>query len=231
MTAETALQLRDDFLSSASHELRTPLDALKLHFEMLRRQMVADPAIQGRLQRCDRQIDRLVILARDLLDVSLISEGRLVIHASPLPLAEVLAEIVDDHRDLAAEVGCDLQTHLAPVTALVDRQRFEQIVSNLLSNALKYGAGKPVRVALAAMDREAVVTVADGGIGIAPEDVPKLFHRFGRLASARHYGGLGLGLWISRRLTEACGGRIDVLSTPGQGAAFTLHLPLAPDQK
>jgi signal transduction histidine kinase len=114
----------------------------------------------------------------------------------------------------------------APIVGCWDRLRLEQVVTNLLSNALKYGAGKPVHLEASATGTHARLIVRDQGIGIAPEALPRLFGRFERAVSQRHYGGLGLGLYISRQVIEALGGTIRVESQMGQGATFTVELPL-----
>jgi signal transduction histidine kinase len=106
-----------------------------------------------------------------------------------------------------------------------DRLRLEQVLSNLLDNAIKYGAHKPVRISLVALDEQVRITVQDDGIGIPPEDVERIFERFERAVSNRSYGGLGLGLYISRTIVEALGGTVCAASEPGQGARFTVTLP------
>jgi len=113
-----------------------------------------------------------------------------------------------------------------PVVGWWDRLRVEQVVSNLLSNAIKYGDGQPIVVALDQDGRSARLCVKDHGIGIAPEHHERLFARFERGVSRRQYGGFGLGLWITRQLVDAMGGRISVDSRPGQGATFSIVLPL-----
>jgi signal transduction histidine kinase len=126
-------------------------------------------------------------------------------------------------------VGCGL-TVTTPllVTGLWDRLRLDQVVSNLLSNALKYGAGTPVGVHVASDATHVRLRVEDGGIGIPPEAVERIFGRFERAVSTRHYGGLGLGLYVTRQIVERLGGRVGVESQPGRGAAFTVELPLHP---
>jgi signal transduction histidine kinase len=124
--------------------------------------------------------------------------------------------------------GCEVRLAAdVPVVGQWDRLRLEQVLVNLLSNAAKYGAGHPVTVTVEAVGACGRLSVADGGIGIAPEDHERIFERFERTASAQHFTGLGLGLWITRRIVEALGGTIRVKSAQGQGSTFTLELPVA----
>jgi signal transduction histidine kinase len=113
----------------------------------------------------------------------------------------------------------------APVVGRWDRLRLEQVLTNLLSNAIKYGAGRPIEISVEATDERARLSVRDQGIGIPPEHHGRIFERFQRAVSRRHYGGFGLGLWISRRTVEAMGGTLTLASTPGQGATFVVELP------
>ena len=114
-----------------------------------------------------------------------------------------------------------------PVVGRWDRARLEQVLTNLLGNALKYGAGAPIEIEVAATEGAARYRIRDGGIGTAPEEVPHLFQPFGRAVSPRHYGGLGLGLFIARQIVEMHGGTIGVTSEPGAGSTFTVELPRA----
>ena len=138
-------------------------------------------------------------------------------------MTQVAARIAES----ADRAGCSLEVDVAPgVTAFGDRLRVEQVITSLLANAMKYGAGSPIALALAPRNGVAVLTVADRGIGIAPEDQARIFQPFERAASARHYGGLGLGLWIAREIIEAGGGAIRVESRPREGSTFRVELPL-----
>jgi signal transduction histidine kinase len=222
-----AVKLRDEFLSVAGHELRTPLTALKLQFQALLRRMEAgQPVPRERTRRLHQQLQRLGALVEDLLDVSKLSHGRFTIHSEQVDLPALVREVAARFEEAAARAGCRLSVS-AP-EALVgwwDRMRLEQVVQNLLSNALKYGNGAPVEVRLEQREDRAVLTVKDGGIGIDPVDQARIFERFERAVSGDHYGGLGLGLWITRQVVEASGGTIRVRSTPGAGALFEVTLP------
>jgi signal transduction histidine kinase len=231
--AEAAVATRDEFLSVASHELRTPLTPLSLKLQAIHRELVAlYPALAPErglrhVEMAQRQVKKLVSLVDDLLDVSRIRGGRLELHPSWVDLTALVREVVERFEQEAARVGCTLELEAAqPVMGLVDGFRFEQVLDNLLSNALKYGAGKPVRVRLEQQGKHARLTVRDEGIGIPAEALERIFHRFERAVSGRYYGGLGLGLYIARTIVEASGGTVVAASVAGQGATFTVELPL-----
>jgi PAS domain S-box-containing protein len=228
--AQASLQARDEFLSIASHELRTPLTALKLAVQNLRRIATsggATEAVRRTIEAADRQSVRMEKLVYALLDVSRIQAGRLELSVEELDLAELVAESLVQFEDQMAEAGCTVTYQVSgPVVGHWDRLRVSQVVTNLLSNALKYGAGKPIDVRLAADEAWARLSVTDHGIGLSSDQRDRIFQRFER-ASSRNYGGLGLGLYIARRLVEAHGGAVHVESVPGEGATFVIELPLA----
>jgi signal transduction histidine kinase len=225
---EAALAARDQFLSIASHELKTPLTALQLQIESLIRRSGHELA-ERHLGVIQRQTDRLTELVDTLLDVSRISLGRLSMELAEGDYAAVVRQVVQRYAPMAERHGCQLSLDASEeVPGLFDAARIEQVLSNLLANALKFGRGKPVAVALTAEGELAKLTVRDQGIGIPATDQRRIFERFERAASDRHYGGLGLGLWITRQIVEQAGGQIAVESEPGQGSTFTVELPLRP---
>src|SRR5581483_2417184 len=137
--------------------------------------------------------------------------------------------VAEDFREPAAQANAPLELHLpASVRGSWDRLRLEQVVVNVLSNAVKYGAGKPISVKLEAGPDRVRLSIADQGIGISESDAARLFARFQRAASIRHYGGMGLGLYISRHIVEGHGGTITLASTPGVGSTFVIELPRFP---
>ncbi|WP_240359218.1 PAS domain-containing sensor histidine kinase [Pyxidicoccus trucidator] len=232
---QEAIRARDEFLSVASHELKTPLTSLGLRLHSLARSLEADPdsAIARRHSRevaaMKRQVMRLAELIDGLLDVSRISTGRLRIHREPVDLSELVQEMVARFVPEAERAGCVLELQPSnPCEGSWDRLRLEQVVSNLLSNALKYGAGTPVHVRVEERDGLARLWVRDEGIGIDAAAHARIFQKFERAVSERHYGGLGLGLYVVRTLVEAMGGTIRVESQPGEGATFIVELPLQP---
>jgi signal transduction histidine kinase len=173
-----------------------------------------------------RQVRKLTDLVDNLLDVSRITAGRLRLELEELDLSSVAAELLSRFAPSAVQLGCALELHAPePVFGRWDRLRVEQVVTNLLSNALKYGAGRPVVVRVEEDGERARLTVRDQGIGIAEEDLGRIFERFERAVSDRHYGGLGLGLYITRQIVEAFGGTVRVASRSGHGSTFTLELP------
>jgi PAS domain S-box-containing protein len=228
-----AVRDRDDFLSIASHELRTPLTTLRLEIEGLKRSVARRPAatatngLERSVDAVGSQTTRLVALVEKLLDVSRLASGRLEVQTSELDLSELVSEIIVRLRPALDAAGCPLErVELTSVIGHWDRLRLDQVVSNLISNAIKYGAGHPVEVRVTRRDDYAHLEVRDHGIGIAPEDHDRIFQRFERATSGAHYGGFGLGLWISREIVLAQGGFIELDSAPGQGATFTVKLPL-----
>ncbi len=225
--ATLAARAREEFLQVASHELRGPVGTLRLSVQMLMRG--ASPAAQAaRLRAIEHQAQRLSMLSDTLLDVSRITAGRLELAREQGDLAALVREAAARAYDVAAEAGSDLSVDApAPLHLSCDPARVDQVVSNLISNAVKYGRGGPIRVSVREVDGNGRIEVEDHGIGIAPDDLGRVFERFERAVSVRHYGGLGLGLWIVRRLVEAHGGSIHVRSTLGEGSTFTVNLPLA----
>ncbi len=226
-----AIQVRDTFLQVAAHELRTPLTALTLQLESLdwlTKGALRDPArVANKVAMAVRQTDRLSRLIEDLLDVSRITSGRLRLELDEVDLADVVRETVEKMRDMASRAGCELHVDVAEhVEGRWDRSRLEQVVTNLVTNAIKYGRGRPVDVGIERRNGTVELHVRDHGIGISPEDQARIFDRFERAVSADHYGGLGLGLYIAREIVQAHGGRIFV-ENPGEGdgATFTVHLP------
>jgi PAS domain S-box-containing protein len=225
--AQEALRERDEFISVAAHELRTPLTALQLKLQGLERGMVRDADKKSeRLEGAVRQTERLSRLIDRLLDVSRIAQGRLELSPEEFDLAALVRQVAADFRDPAANARAPLELQLADkAEGTWDRLRIEQILVNLLSNAVKYGAGKPVAVKLEVKEDVVRLTIADCGIGIAPQDVSRIFARFQRAVPTRHYGGMGLGLYITRHIVEAHQGTISVESIAGQGATFVVELP------
>ncbi|MCY1014631.1 sensor histidine kinase [Pyxidicoccus sp. MSG2] len=231
--AQRAIRLRDEFLSVASHELKTPLTPLALKLQGMKRSLpvesLGDAAerMRGDLELAQRQVRRLAELVDGLLDVSRIRAGRLQLELESVDLSALVRELVARYEPQAQRAWSRIFLEADPsILGRWDRSRLEQVVSNLLSNALKYGAGKPVHVQVAASEKTARLVVRDEGIGIEPQSLHRIFQRFERAVSERHYGGLGLGLYITRQIVEAHGGCVGAESAPGQGATFTVTLPL-----
>ncbi|NMO14665.1 PAS domain-containing sensor histidine kinase [Pyxidicoccus fallax] len=230
--ARQSVLLRDEFLSIASHELKTPLTPLQLRLQSLRRETqkglpaIPTPVVASQLEVVQRQVAKLSALVNGLLDVSRISSGRLTLDREPLDLAELARDVVSRFSVTATQAGCAVSLITQDdMRGSWDRLRVDQVLTNLLTNALKYGAGKPVVLRLSGDEAHVRIAVEDSGIGIAPEHLTRIFERFGRAVSERHYGGLGLGLYITRQIVESHGGEVHVHSTPGQGSRFEVVLP------
>lgn len=227
-----SVEARDEFIQIASHELRTPLTSLRLQVESLRGALGRedrDPARSiAKAEAALRQVTRLGELVDGLLDASRLEEGELAIHPEPGDLAAAVRAVVERIGADAERRGVELHAEVpASVPARFDRARVEQAVAHLVSNALKYGQGKPVDVTLEVRGDAARVAVRDRGIGVDPGEHERIFGRFERAVSTLHYGGFGLGLFVARRTAEGHGGTLTVESTPAGGATFVLALPLA----
>ena len=229
--ATAAARAREEFLHVASHELRAPISTIRLTVHLLRRDARSGcpDAYEGRLRVLDRQVARMVALSETLLDGSRITAGQLELSREEVDAAALVSKIAARFVDDAAEQGSVVEMDAPhPVRCVLDPMRLDQIASNLLSNAVKYGCGRPISVRVRGEDGRARLEVEDRGIGIAPADQERIFRRFERAVSSRNYAGLGLGLWIVRRLVEAHGGAIAVRSAPGEGSTFAVELPLSP---
>ncbi|MCM2324667.1 MAG: HAMP domain-containing histidine kinase, partial [Oligoflexia bacterium] len=233
--ARDAVRVRDDFMSIASHELRTPLTPLKVQLQMIQRLAEKDllatypkEQLNKLVGLTDRQLARLSTLIDDLLDITRIASGRFELRPEEVRLGALVQDVTSrylPHMPMPTPV-----VNLAlndTATGRWDRLRIEQVVMNLLSNALKYGDGKPVEISTRTERDKAVLTVQDHGMGIAPEDQERIFNRFERAVSSQHFGGLGLGLYITRQIVQAHEGTIRVESELGKGSRFIVELPLS----
>ena len=210
--AEEAVRLRDEFLSIAAHELRTPLSAVQLQLQaLLERSDGIDPRVRAKIERACRSGERLVTLVDALLDVSRITSGNLTLSPSQFDLTAAVQEVVEHFGEHALRAGSVVSVRSDGVLeGHWDRLRIEQVVTNLLGNALKYAAGTPVDIVLGGNEKEVTLTVSDGGPGIPESEWDRIFLRFERAASKRNYGGLGLGLYVVRQIVEAHGGNIQL---------------------
>ncbi len=234
--AREAIRTRDEFMSIASHELRTPLNVMLLQTDGLLRQAKKeqDVRLSPALERIKRQVNRLGALVESLLDVSRITAGRLALDLVDVELGAVVAEVVARLRDEVSRAGTTVEVLVdgegrgqREIVGKWDRLRVDQIITNLLSNAIKYGGAKPIRIELAVAGDRARLAVIDQGIGIDKVNQARIFERFERAVSSKHYGGFGLGLWIVRQIIEAHGGEISIQSRVGEGSTFVAELPLA----
>ncbi len=225
---EEATRLKDDFLSSAAHDLKTPLTGIITQAQVLQRRAERDPEAppdRVGLNRLVEQSHRLNKLVLELLDVSRLEHGSLVGDCELMDLGLLFRVVAQQERSRWKRV----EFHASEsVVAPVDPPRFEQVVTNLVENALKYSpAQATVRVELWRDGNEARLSVRDEGIGVPAEDQPRVFERFhrGKNVDDRHFAGMGLGLYIARGIVEQHGGRIWVESTPGAGSTFHVAIP------
>jgi signal transduction histidine kinase len=231
---EHAVRMRDDFMSIVSHEVRTPLNGLILETQLRQLHLAKDNAsaftmdkLKAMVDRDERQIQSLIRLIEDMLDVSRIRTGKLSIRTSAFDLAELVVNLVESYAAQIAAADCVVTLSASePVIGVWDEFRIEQVVANLLTNALRYGSHKPIHVKVYLAGDEARVDVIDNGIGISLENQKRIFQQFERVSAKHAVAGLGLGLFISDQIVEAHGGSIVVESEEGKGSLFRVKLPV-----
>jgi PAS domain S-box-containing protein len=232
LEAQAAVELRDQFISIASHELRTPLTPLKLTHEILIRMIksqgsiaLSDSRVLKMLETSNTQVHRITKLIEDMLDVSRMKIGHFEMNLESFDLCEVLEQIVALYT-LDSSQGTPIKVLMRrPVMVTADRLRIEQVITNLLKNAMVYGEQRPIKVMVSDRGGKALLVVKDNGIGIPQGKITQIFERFERAVSAKSYGGLGLGLFIVKQIVKAHGGDVTARSKLGRGARFTVVLP------
>jgi signal transduction histidine kinase len=227
---QDAVHARDVFIATAAHELRNPLLPITLQLSALVAQAQRDGRGDGTLARGLERLQGLFehYLKRTemVLEVSRLTTGRFRTASVAVDLAELVRRILDAQRPLADFAQCELRARVeGPVLGLWDPTAFEQVVENLLSNAVRYGGGRPIEVVLEAEPCEVRLIVKDEGDGIRPEDQARIFEPFEQAMARRETGGFGIGLWVVRQLVSSMGGEIALDSAPGQGSTFTVTLP------
>ena len=226
---------KDEFLTLASHEFRTPLTTISLQADGLIRLLSDSASLDGQAPRLRRRAEMVRIACNrmdeiidSLLNVLVLNDRIPFTSVTEVDVDAVAREVMARFRQLG-QVGSMLSLEgSGPMVGLYDKEAVERILSNLLSNALKFGEHRPVTISLTGDEKLVRITVRDTGIGIDARDHQRIFERFGRAVSKDQYGGLGLGLWVVRRLTEALHGTVRVESDPGRGSTFTVELPRAP---
>jgi PAS domain S-box-containing protein len=230
LQARDAVRLRDDFLQVASHELKTPLTPLSARLAMLERRAAAGERIEPEaIARARSSLRKLIVLVDELLDVTHIREASQRESWEACSLRDLVSETVAPFHERSDRHRLEIELPELDVRAACDRANLGRVFANLLDNAFKYSpGGGRIRVRLAGEGEDAVVTISDEGIGIPKEDQARLFTRFARARNAptRSYGGLGLGLYMSREVVERHGGQISVASEEGRGSTFTVRIPL-----
>ncbi|VTU33109.1 Signal transduction histidine-protein kinase BarA [Variovorax sp. PBL-E5] len=234
---EHAVRMRDNFMSMVSHELRTPLNTLyletqvrKLHLAKGNLAPFEAERLPAMIERDQRQIRSMVRLIDDMLDVTRMRSGALSIEPKPIDLSALAQRVMESLAQQAEAAGCAIGLDAEDgVDGTWDEFRIEQVLTNLLTNALRYGGGRPVQLSVRQTGDSAQISVRDQGIGIAPEDHARIFEQFERTDDSRkHAPGLGLGLFITRQIVRLHGGEIMLESRPGEGALFRVSLPLQP---
>ncbi len=232
---ERSVHVRDDFLAIASHELRTPITPLKIYLAMMKNILIKlEPDLiknqKTLVQTCinsQTQLDSLEKLIEDLLSVTRISAGRLQLARTDVNLSLLVAHVLNRYAEVSSKAGCKINYVCDEnVIGYWDPLRIEQIVINIFSNALKYGAGNPIEVSVTKVNRKAKFVVLDHGIGMTREELSKIFQKFERGGSVKSFGGLGLGLFITKGYVTAHQGSIYAESKLHEGSIFTVELPL-----
>lgn len=224
------LRRRDDFISIAAHELRNPLTPIALDVDILlalaRRRAQPDAGEIASLERLHRNIHVFTRRAATLLEVSRLQAGQFALDPRRITLSDVVRRVLTASAPMAEQAHCRMAVALDDdVAGDWDANALEQIVENLFSNALRYGAGKPISVSVKSQDGTARLEVSDEGIGIPMEHHERIFDRFHRVPGGAAPG-FGVGLWISRELARAMSGDVTVQSVPGRGSTFILQLPM-----
>lgn len=227
-----AVRARDEFVAIAAHELRNPMTPILMQVHSLIT-AASDPnrcrpdVLAPRLDLLEHAVRDFVRRSTTLLDVARIAAGNLRIELSEVDLSRIVRAVVDRAEAAARLARSRLQADLQDgVVGIWDRLALEQVVENLLSNALKFGAGKPVTLTLRSDGHAAQLAVQDRGIGISEADRARIFQRFERAVTQREHGGFGVGLWLANQLVVAMGGTIGIESAPGEGSAFLVKLPV-----
>ncbi|NWD71385.1 hybrid sensor histidine kinase/response regulator [Pseudomonas gingeri] len=231
---QRAVRMRDDFMSIVSHEVRTPLNGLILETQLRKMHLAKDNAdaftldkMRRMVARDERQIQSLIRLIEDMLDVSRIRTGKLSIRPARLDLVQLVSKLLENFTPQVQEAESTISySGDASLEGEWDEFRIEQVIANLLTNALRYGAKSPIEVRVYRHEDEARIEVRDRGIGISENDQARIFQQFERVSGKHAAAGLGLGLFISEQIVAAHGGRITVESTLGEGALFRVCLPL-----
>lgn len=234
-----AVAARDEFLSISSHELKTPLTSLRLQSQLIKRSIynntfrkLTDEQMFQSFDQIDKQVTKLNRLIDDMLDITRIRSGKLSINKEKFDLSDLVVETVERIKPMFSEANASLPVVVKKesVVGYWDKIRIEQVLINLLSNALRYGEGNPIEIEVTKNSKMACVMIKDQGIGIGKELLNVIFNRFERAISANEISGLGLGLFIVREIIQAHQGQVWVKSELGQGASFYFEIPLLGDE-
>lgn len=228
------IRIREEFISIASHELKTPLTSTLLKLQLVlhnvRNVTLANFSVQNllsMLESAELQSKRLSRMINDLLNVSMIRTGRLELEKEECNITEIAKEVFGRFNEKAEKEGVTLHLYTkGDILGKYDRVRLEQVISNLISNAMKYGKGKPVEIKVTKQGNTAKISVKDNGIGISKDNKVKIFNLFERGVQNHEYKGLGIGLYITNQIVTAHNGKIVVMSRPNQGSEFIVEIPI-----
>lgn len=234
---QKALRSRDEFLSLCSHELKTPLTSLKMQIQItnrLREKQGDEVAFSTEtmdkfLQQADRSVEKIINLVNDMLDISRVTTGRLSLNFETVDYPRLIQDVLEKHKTFMELANCDVTFDPQEnIKGFWDRQRIEQVFTNLLTNAAKYAPDRPVNIALMREGQMATLKVTDHGEGITKDDQSRIFERFERAVSSSSISGMGLGLFISKEIINLHNGTLSLESSIGIGTTFTVKLPLLP---
>jgi signal transduction histidine kinase len=231
---EQAVCAREEFMSIAGHELRTPLTSMKLQTQLRKRNLEKGSDYSFTTEKLgkmfdfdNKQLSRISRLIDDMLDISRTSSGKISTYMESFDLCFLIHEVVEVNFELFKAAGIEVQIISSePVNGSWDKFRIEQVITNLLTNAVRYGAGKPIKISISKEQEQAVIVIEDHGIGIADVNLKRIFQRYERVTGAP-IGGLGLGLYVVSQIVEAHNGLINVKSHLDEGSTFTIKLPLS----
>jgi two-component system, OmpR family, sensor kinase len=226
------VRARDDFIAIAAHEMRNPMTSVLAMAELAlaaarKAEGACPPRVTGLLQRLQHVVQDYIKRATTLLDLGRIESGNLRLEPTAIDLSSFVLAIAQNHEDLASRGGSSLEVDIeGGISTVLDPLAVEQVIDNLLSNALKFGIGKPVTVRLSSDGQAARLAVQDRGIGMPADQQERVFGRFEQIMTHHRGSGFGVGLWVANRLVSAMGGRIDILSRLEEGSTFTVTFPL-----
>ncbi|MEO5971474.1 MAG: PAS domain-containing sensor histidine kinase [Bdellovibrionia bacterium] len=229
------VKAREELMSICGHEFKTPLSSLSLQFQIVQKRIkkgdtsVYEPeVVQERMRRFNSQIERLVRLVDDMLDITTLTSGKLHLNLEKMDLSLLVFEVLGQLSNQLKDAGCSVTTSAAPgIIGTWDKFRLEQVLINLITNAMRYGKSKPISIVVEQKEGSAFLSVQDQGIGIAKEDQQRIFERFERAICANEVSGLGLGLYIVRGIVQAHQGKVKVESALGEGSRFAIEIPLS----
>lgn len=230
--AHEAIKLRDEFVSIASHELKTPLTSILLNLQLVQDKIKTATDKKADMDEIERLIEinisqgkRLSKLINDLLNSSVISSGRLRIEKERINLKDVIDNTINKYEGRATRKRIFIKYNQKKIIGRWDAIRLEQVFTNLISNAVKYGKKKPILITVSQISDKAIIKITDKGIGIDTQDQPYVFDLFRRAVDPTSFKGLGIGLFISRQIVEAHGGSLTLESKINRGTTFIIELP------